>query len=168
MREYTGIRNILPVAVLLVVFVWLLGLGTGICFLNATSFASLMCSVFLNRISIVGLLSSLVIPILFSYILTRCCNLYFILPIVFLKAFTFMCCFGSVIFAFNNAGWLITGMLLFSDFFLVISLLFVWVRFALGKRYPPVGLIVLHIAILLTIGCFDYFAVSPFAMTLLN
>ena len=127
-----------------------------------------MNSVLFARVSIIGFLISLAFPILLSYILMRCFNSYWILPIVFLKALIFMCCFGSIVIIYRNAGWLASGMLLFSDFFLVVLLLYFWFRALSEKGFVAVSTILLYVLASFLIGCFDYFFVSPYVTMLFN
>lgn len=163
-----GIRNTLHIRALLLASTWISGLLAGVYILRETSFSSMMYSVSFDRISIVGLLISLVFPLLLSYILLRCFHFYHILPLVFLKAFSFMCCYGSITMAFNNAGWLVSGMLLFSDYFLVILLLYLWFQASSEKCCSPQVSIISYILASITFGCFDYFVVSPYVLMLLN
>ena len=166
--KISGIRKTLCIRAIIIAISWVLGLLAGVYLLYKTSFASLMCSVILNRISIVGLLFSLVLPIFLSYILLRYFRFSCILPLVFLKAFSFMCCYGSIMITHRNAGWLVSGMLLFSDCFLVVLLLFLWFRVASEHMCSLQTVTTSYVLILLPIGCFDYFVVSPFVSILLN
>lgn len=168
LHKFLGIRKTLYTRSFLTTLTWISGLLAGVYLIYETSFASLMCSVLFSRISIIGLFVSLVLPLLLSYILLRCFHFYCILPIVFLKAFSFMCCYGSIMIAFGNAGWLVAGMLLFSDCFLVVLLLLLWLRVASGRSCSPRFFTMSYILVSLVIGCFDYLVVSPFASILLN
>lgn len=164
----SSIRKTFPVKTVFVAFTWLLGLLAGAFLLNQTSFTSLMRSVLFLRMSIVGLFVSLAIPLLLSYILLRFLHFYFVLPFIFLKAFSFFSCYGGVMLTFGNAGWLVCGMILFSDFFLVVLLLLQWFDAATGKRHRPYVYFVVYFLIPTIIGCYDYFVVSPYAAMLLN
>ena len=163
----SGIRNTFSFYTVLVALVWLSGLLFGAYILSQTSFVSLMYSALFLRVSIVGLCLSLMIPLL-SHILLRHLKVYFILPFVFLKAVTFICCYGSLLIIFRDAGWLISGMIMFSDFFLVVLLLFQWFNAAVGKNFSCRFNVIVYIFIPIVVGCFDYFFVSPFAARLLN
>lgn len=168
LHKISGIRKTLRFRLFALATTWILGLLTSVYLLFKTSFASLMYSVASDRVSIIGLLVSLVFPILFSYILLRCFHFYYILPIVFVKAFTFMCCYGWIMIAYRNAGWLICGLLLFSDGFLVVFLLQLWLHSASGQLYSSRLFARSYILALLVIGCIDYFAVSPYVSMLLK
>lgn len=162
------IRKTFSTKVFLVATFWLLGLVAGVCFINWTSFSSLMYSVHYPRISILGLIISLAIPFVISYILLRFLNFYFILPIIFIKAFSFIFGYGAIMIAYGNAGWLVSGMLLFSDFSVVVLLLFIWYSSATGQCCNPRKRVILYILIPTLIGCYDYFVVSPYVAMLLN
>ena len=159
-----GIRNTVTHRIISVVIAWLFGLILGACFLIRTSFTSLMCSVYFLRTSIVSLILSLSIPIFLSYILLRFFNYYYILPLVFVKGFVFCCIYGGVFLIYKNAGWLVSSMMLFSDFFLIIILMIHWFLAAIGKRCS----LLFSFLFLLVIGCFDFFVVSPYLAMLLN
>ena len=164
MHMFQGIRNTVSVKIAFVVISWLLGLLFGTVFLDRTSFLSLMSSVYFPRTSIVGFIISMSIPLFISYILLRCFDFYYLVPLIILKAFTFMCIYGAISITYGNAGWLVSGLLLFSDFSLIFLLIYQWLVWASGKRCSSA----FTSFILLIIGCFDLFIVSPYAAVLLN
>ena len=164
----SGIRKTLHTKAIFVASSWLFGLLASAYFVHQTTFASLMCSVLFLRISIFGLLTSLAIPLFLTYILLRFFSFYYVLPLVFLKAFSFMCCYFGITSAFGNAGWLVSGMVLFSDFFLVTLLLLQWFNAATGKMYSPEKYLVVYCILPIIVVCFDYLVVSPYAAMLLN
>lgn len=168
LRKISGIRNTFPFYAAVIALVWLSGLLFGAYILCKTDYITLIDSLVFSRISIVGLCLSLIIPLLLSYILIRHQRLYFIFPVVFFKAITFFCCYGSLWIIYQNAGWLICWMVMFSDFFLVILLLFLWYRAATGKKHSYSFNILVYIVIPFTIVCIDYFYISPCAAKLLN
>ena len=100
----SGIRKTFNIQSIFISFAWLSGLLTGLLVLCETAFSSLMYSVIFSRMSIVSSLILLVIPMLLSYILLRHFHLYCVLPLVFLKAVSFICCYGSFLIVFKNAG----------------------------------------------------------------
>lgn len=163
-----SIRNSFSVRAARLTVFWLLGLLTGAFVLSQTSIASLMCSVSFPRISIIGLFAAQVIPFLISYVLLRFLPFNFILLFAFFKAFSFICCYGAFMIHYGDAGWLISGMVLFSDFFLVVLLLFDWFNFAAGEKYWLRSGSFFHILFLTLIGLFDYIVVSPFSAMLLH
>lgn len=168
LHTISGIRKTLSLKVVLIAVLWLLGLLAGAYFLGQTSLASLMCSVLFLRISIFGLFLSLALPLILSYILYRFFHFYFILPIVFLKAFSFICCYGSLMIVYRNAGWLVSGMILFSDFSFVVLLLLYWYNAATGRSYSARIAFAVYFLIPIVVGCIDYYIVSPYAAMLLN
>ena len=70
--------------------------------------------------------------------------------------------------AFGNAGWLVSGMLMFSDFIVVFLLLTLWYNFALEKKHSTGFYIIVYIVIPVAFGCFDYYVLSPFVSILLK
>lgn len=167
-RAISGIRNTFTSRSMFIAVTWISGLLAGTYFLDQTPFSSLMCSSLFDRISIMGLSLSLALPLFLSFILLRFLHFYCILPVVFLKAFSFVCCYGSFMIAYGNAGWLISGMMLFSDFFIVFLLLLQWFNAAMGKTYNNGPRFLVYFIAPTVIGCFDFFVVSPFAAMLLN
>lgn len=165
---FIGIRNTLYVRFYLVILTWMLGLLSGFYFVRVTSLASLVYSFFNMRISILGLLILLVFPLLLSYIISTINHFRFILPIIFLKAFSFMYCYGCISFAYGSAGWLVAGMVLLSDGFLVICLIQFWFHLAFNQVYSLRRFLASYVVPLLLIGCFDYYVVSPYVRILLN
>lgn len=141
--------------------VWIGGLILGTYLLQFSSIVSLMRMVFFDRSSIVILLLTCCLPFLISFILHKLLGFYAILPFVFLKACAFICTVGGITLAYNDGGWLVSFLLLFSDWVLIVPLLWFWSRGAAtlcaDRRALTICLIVAVI-----VGCFDYFIVSPF------
>jgi len=168
LHSIVSIRNTFSVKAALLAVFWLSGLLAGALLLSQTSISSLMCSGYYPRISIISLILALVIPFLISYILLRFLPFYFIFLFAFLKAFSFIYCYGAFMIHYGDAGWLISGMVLFSDFFLVVSLLMQWYNFATGKKCDLQSSMLVHFLSLTLIGLFDYIVVSPFLAMLLH
>lgn len=149
---------------------WFLGLVLGYCFSFQISdiFASLMLSVADSRLSIVGLFFSLIFPFFISAVLLRYTSPLAILPLVFIKAFSFSLCACAVTFAFGDAGWLVRWLLIFSDSFLIVLLLWFWLKnISEEKRTIKTDLLLCIIASGL-IGCADLCFVSPFLVMLFD
>ena len=168
LHSFSGIRKTLFSRPFIVALTWISGLLTGVLLIHKTSVASLMCSVHFTRISIVGFCGSLVLPFLLSYILFSYFHFYYILPLVFLKAFSFMYCYSNIMISFGNAGWLVVGILLLSDCYLVVSLLHLWLNAAFGQLCSHWGFAASYILPSLVVGCFDYFIVSTYVSILFN
>ena len=163
-----GKRNTFPVNLILLASAWIFGLLAGVFLVNQTSAIFPMCSVVFLRISVVGLITSMAMPLLISYILLRLFRFCYILPLVFIKALTFIVCYYSVTVAFGNAGWLIRGMIFFSDSTVVCILILQWFHAAVGEEYSVSANVILYIIAPIIVGCFDYFVVSPYLAMLLN
>ena len=168
LHTFFGIRNTLRIKVLSIAVAWTCGLLLGAYFIRQTALFSVMCSARFCRISIVGLLLSLALPILLSCILLRFLRFHFILPLVMLKACSFFSSYAGLMIAYGNAGWLVSSMLLFSDFFLVVILLLLWFNAAVGKRFKPFFCFIVYGVLPMVVGCFDYFVVSPYVAMLLD
>lgn len=163
-----GIRNIFKSKGFHLAFTWTLGLIAGYYVLDQTPLISLMRSSHFLRMSIVDLILSLAIPFLVSFILLRYFSFYSVLPFVFLKALSYFLCYGGITLIFGNAGWLLSGMLLFSDSIFVIMLLLIWFNAAIGKKPNLRRCIAAYIISSIAIVYLDYFVVSPYVAMLLN
>ena len=148
-------------------FVYLHGLIAGFLYTTQYTFSSLMRLLVYPQMSIVwGCLVS-VIPFIVFYIFLRCSAYYFLLPLAFLKAFTFMYCFAGISIAYADAGWLVRLLLLFADCFLVPLFLWFAGRSLLHKQEKLNKDIWICIFVILAVRCVDSYVISPFTMKLL-
>lgn len=163
-----GIRNTYLRKVTALTITWILGLLAGVFCLNQSPTYLLIDSSYLWELSGIGLTVSLAFPILLSFILLKLICFYAVLPLVFVKAFSFMFCFGNVFIAFGDAGWLVSRLIFFSDCILVLLLLVHWFCSAIGERWNRTQCFTAYIIVPVLIGCFDYFVITPFWVTLVN
>ena len=153
--------------ILLIILSWVLGLLSSVVVLSQYSF-SLMCPLNFDRVSIVAMIVSLVFPIVLSYILLNRCNIYLVLPVIYLKSFLYMSCYFAITLTFGSAGWLVRTLVLFSDSVSVLLLLILCYRYITKNKVALYRFFRIAILILFLIGSLDYYIISPFIMTLLN
>ena len=153
---------------LLAVF-WVVGLLCGLYAANELQNYSfpLMYAAVVEGVSIVRLLVVICVPFLISVLLVKFSAERLLYFIAVIKAFSYCFTFSFALVAFDSAGWLIKALLLFSDSFSVIFLLWFWVR-ALQKRTRIGRDAAIGFAALITVCFADYFFVSPFLVSLFN
>lgn len=166
-RTFRSLRNSFLSMRVLAASVWILGLFSGAYILDHISF-SMMRPIIVERVSIVCLLFSLSFPFVLSFILLRYFHFWSILPLIFIKAVSFMCCLGGISLAFGDAGWLIRGLVLFADSIGVVFLIFSWYEALDGKRYRWKRFAGTYLPVLGIIGFVDYFVLSEYVVILLN
>lgn len=156
--------------VVLLLLAWTCGFLSGLHIAAATfdTYASLMRAAADSRVSIVGLFAALTFPLILSTISVQLSAPLLFLPLSFAKAFGFAYCAYSAMYAFGDAGWLITFFLLFSDFGLSMILLWLWIRniSSTGHSFRKDALLCACIAILL--GSIDCLYISPFLRALFH
>ena len=146
--------------VFLTLIVWTIGCVLGSYLSNRFASASWMPSATLCRSSIVESILVLNTPFILLYILSRICNYFLLLPIVFLKSFSFVLSASWITFAFGDAAWLVRGVVLFPDFFCTCLFLWFCLRRAVNAQTNHTDF-VFCLAISIAVGCFDYCYVLP-------
>ena len=91
---------------------------------------------------------------------------YCVLLLAFFKATGLSYLLTGNLIAFGNAGWLISLLLLFSDFLAAVFLVRIWLK-VLNKRSKYSDYLISCICIVL-IGILEYYVISPFLVTLFN
>lgn len=115
-------RNYYKIAFLLI---WCVGMLTGISIaLHKSSTSFSMMRSFLGRVSIVGLLVSSSFPFVISAIMISLGQHWLLLPLGFIKAFTYFFCVCSVALVYGLSAWLTRYLLMFSAS--VASILLLW------------------------------------------
>ena len=148
--------------------IYLLGLIAGLIYIVRYPYSSMMRLLAYPQMSIViGFLIS-AIPFIVFYIFFRCSAFRFLLPLAFIKAFTFMYCFAGVSIAYADAGWLVRFLLLFTDFFSVPLFLWYAGRKFLNRIVRSDLDIWFCFAVILAVRYVDSYVISPFAMELLR
>ena len=129
--------------------------------------ASTMRTAVSGGMSISGLLSALLLPLLFSAFAVYVSK-PLLLPVVFLKAFLFAYTGAGILAAFGSAGWLIACLLMFSDALMLPLLWCFWLRSVSQPRRELLRSGAFCLAGAALIGCFDYCLVAPFLASLIN
>lgn len=156
------------VSSLLLALFWFIGLLAGYTVATRISLSVLMRTFSLERVSFLGLVLATIFPLAISAAALRSSAPLLILPIAFIKAFTFSFCASALSVVYADAGWLARWLYIFSDSIMVIFLLWFWVRnitkntVIFRKDFASC----LFAASLLV--CIDYFIVSPFSVMLFN
>lgn len=152
---------------LVLAFSWTLGLVLGLLCAESAgdAFASLVRAAGDSRVSIFGLLATVMLPFLLSAFSSR--GPWVIIVIAFLKAFL-VCYTGyGVMMAFGGAGWLVRLLLLFSQCCTVPVLYWFWIDRLISQRKHWIRT-ALPVLVVLIIGSFDYYVVSPFWAMLIS
>ena len=150
-------------------FAWVAGLVTGsIVALNADrSFYSLMRMMPMHPVSIVGLLLSLCLPLLFTVVAVYISYQWILLIIAFLKALFLAMLFAGVWISYGIGGWVVAGLLLLPDFIAAIVLIWLWF-YAIMERRAIHTLCICSLLVFFLIGFLDYSYISPFLENILS
>lgn len=146
---------------------WIPGLVAGVFigFGVAGVFAPYLQSAYSSCASLLGLVFGLSVPLLFTVVMEHCFGYASILLVVFLKAFSFSVSVTTCVISCDSAGWLISKLLFFSDFFGILVFLWLWMQILRKKQLVHRTLLVAF-ALILIVASFDYFIVSPFLSSL--
>lgn len=82
-----------------------------------------------------GLLLSIFLPLSFCIFSVHLSKAFLILPVIFLKAYSFSHCVLSILWTFGSAGWLVCSCLFFSDFAGILVLLWFSINHINGNRH---------------------------------
>ena len=120
-----------------------------------------------SRVSISGLLSAMLLPLLFSAFAVYISNTWLLIPIAFSKAFAFAFLGIGILVSFGSAGWLVRLLLMFGDIVMLPVLWWYWQK-ALTARQNPLPHCAAAAAFALLIGGLDYCVISPFLANLIS
>ena len=143
------------------VFIWIFGILFGSCLLKP-SLSPLMCSVFSQPVSIVGLFAIFFLPLILCYFSILLNKPLIILTVCFFKAVAFG--FSGILIyqTFSSAAWVAFILFLFPDYCSVLSLIILGLRYFLDAfQGRSVDFISCCFAGLL-ISIADLFVISPF------
>ena len=109
-------------------FFWLAGILSGCAFAmrNSSLFHPLMRGSVFQTVSIVGLLVSILLPLLFTWISLITGKPIIILIVCFIKAAAFAFCSVLIHQCYGNASWMVRFLYLFSDSCFLIILFSLW------------------------------------------
>ena len=154
---------------ILLCFAWLLGILAGVCWAGTVqNISTLMNVAAAQHVSIVALIAVTVLPLLFSAFAVYIRLPQFLFPIAFMDAVWIGFFLLAVVTSFGSAGWLIGGLMAFSDIMLRIPLFLFWFRhidkpaIALEQDFIYCLLFAVVICIL------DQHFIAPFLFTLLH
>ena len=147
--------------------VWSFGLivGCNLFYTCRLYFLSLMGSVAMQSVSIVGVLASMLFPLFFSYLSIITNNSIYILIVIFLKAVSFGFTGTLLEDLYLTAGWLLRFLFLFSDYCFLPACCWFHLFVAGNKTRIRSSLIVILIfAVVLTM--INFSVISPLLQSL--
>lgn len=150
-------------SLLLLCFVWLIGLLSGIYFFYVCRphLYLHLCNLAFQPVLIIGLIFVVFLPLVCTYVALLTNNFVFLLVICFLKALAFSFTYAWITISFNSASWLVRFFFMFSDHCSLLILFSFWIRYSdnllFSNKFP---------FFLCTILCFllvaaDCFMISP-------
>lgn len=142
---------------------WILGLGLGVLLFrySGSGIVSLVGAAVIDRFSIVGLLSSLLLPFLFSALAVYISRpgLLYLICLAKAAAFGYLSC--ALFSAFPGCGWLVRLLFLFADQTGIILLFVYWQRHISGFRRFSMAGIGVYFAVILVAAGTDYCWIAP-------
>lgn len=151
-------------------FFWITGLLFGIWVYDSAedSLLVLMRGVSQYTVSIVGLLCVTLLPFLLSAIAVFYSMPQLIFPICCLKGFLFSFVSVGVMQSFGSAGWLLRGLLLFSESTTMPLLYWYW-TYCLSDRQRKCGYQMMYVlALSFLTASMDYRFISPFLVQMIS
>lgn len=139
---------------------WSVGLFCGILVFVSTG-TVLIPPETLCRVSVGNLIMANLLPFLFSVFAVYIHQPILILPIAFLKGSLFSFVSMGVMASFGSAGWLVRGLLMFSDLLLSGLLYFYWLRHISGLRRFSIARCGALAAAAVLVGWVDYRWIAP-------
>ena len=136
--------------------------GFGLFLIYGPSFSFQMRSAVTQPVSIIGLLFSIFLPLLCTYISVLINRPFFLLSICFIKAASFGFTLFGITEIYGTASWLFCILFTFSDIFFLFVLFLLWLRYPdcydSKSRCPfcfsvMIGLLIVFV---------DYFVITPF------
>ena len=154
----------------LLLLIWLAGLFTGYVLAHNAriDLTSVMLPIATRRVSIVGFLLVLTVPLIVSAICINLSVQWLFIPIAYIKAFFFSYSSCCIILSFGTAGWLVQWLYLFSDSIAISFMLLFWFRNLEPDRGSARRDFVMLFLMIIAIGCVDYYIISAFLSTLFN
>lgn len=145
-------------------FAFLIGLLLGSVFYFSAEIESVswMRGAARSPVSIVGLLSVILLPFLFSAGAVFSSQFWLLIPIAFCKALSFVQVSLGISRAYGSAGWLMRFLVMFADSVFLPVLIFFWIRFGDGSRRMSYRTFFSFLAVAVCIGWFDSCVISPF------
>ena len=156
-------------ALLLLAFIWFLGLMSGRHYSQQASntYLLLMRASSEFRLSIIGLAVSVLLPFIISAVAVYFSKPAVIYVLTYLYALLFSytgCCLRML---FSNAGWLIQFMLLFSHCITIPFYCWFSMRYINGRKPTFIRDLWIGIAVISVVGIIDILVISPFLAALI-
>ena len=150
-------------------FVFFLGhlLGVWVSGTAGDFFVAQMQTAAASRVSIVGLLASAVVPFLFSAFVVYAGRPLFLIPIAFWKAFLYSYVGYRWWMAWGHAGWLVTGLVMFTGMLSMPVLFWYWMRYVGGRKLEW-NVFFLVLGCLVAIGIVDHQWIVPFLIGIIT
>ena len=150
-----------------IILIWFFGALSGVLLIAASNMNSILYSVRFEKLNMLAYLVLFCAPSFMSVLLFRFCNFYFLLPLVFLKAFLLVSCGFAVRLAYEGAGWLVSTLMLSANYLECCFLFSLWCYQACGgEKIGQVAL--LSLCSVVFVGSIQYYIVLPFVDSLLN
>lgn len=149
---------------------WIAGFAGGIfcSFCASNSLFPTMRAAVSGCVSIHGLLSVVLLPLLFSAFAVYISQPWLLIPLAFIKTFVFSFLAVGIMAAYGSAGWLVRSLLMFSDGLMLPVLWWYWSQclerscISVWKAWAGV------LAFSALIGSVDYCVISPFLANLIS
>ena len=119
-------------------------------------------------VSIVGLSGVILFPFLISAVILYVEKPYLLFPLSFLKSLLFSLAFTATCINYTFAGWLVSGLLLFTDSVSFLLLQWYWIRNINGFQKTATSDLLCIFLLALIIGIADLLLVSPYLTALMN
>ena len=149
---------------------WCVGMVLGLYFAflpNVHSFPAMAADVS-SCVSIFSLLAALSLPVLCSFFAAFVSMLWLLVPLSFIKSFSFSYV-GSLLFQISESGgWLLRSLCLFSSCVTAWILCWLWLRCCYCNRRSCLISCVIAGVLTLAVGFVDYRFISPFLVNLLS
>lgn len=148
--------------------IWAFGLFAGIYFyiLVKPPIFLQMRSVIFQPVSIVGLIFSLFLPLLCTYVAVSLNKPIIILIVCFFKAVAFGFTYSWISVLFGSASWLVRLLFMFSDYCFLHVLFALWIQFSSKHHDFKAYDFCFSILLALIVTAADYLLVSPFVIGL--
>lgn len=151
--------NYLPVVAL--ILLWFLGLWIGIfCSFSSDGGRSLLSSFFSVNLTLYNFLVIRLLPFGLTAIVIFLRVFPLLYPLAFIKAYCFAFCLGCVSVSFGERAWLVQLLLYFSDFFVCVVLICLWIRILRHSFRHVVRDYIFSLIFSLFVISVDYFVIS--------
>lgn len=122
----------------------------------------MVCTASTGSVSTVGLVFGAVLPFLFAAVAVQFLNPWCLLPVCFLKCFTYCFLLHGTFLAFPSAGWLAAFFLQFTDHISLMLFHCLCFRCLSARFKQGSGEITVYVVLLLIAAAFDCLYIAPF------